>query len=56
MFGLSKSKKQKLEDKHKKLLAESFRLSRVDRKKSDELLAQAADLQKEIDRLTESDQ
>ena len=48
MFGM-KSKKEKLEAKLAKLLDESFRLSKTNRKKSDEKAAEAEQLRKQIE-------
>ena len=44
MFGSSKNDHQKLEVKYKKLMEESFRLSRTDRKKSDLKRAEAEEV------------
>ena len=51
MFGFSRNKKQKLEVQYKQLLEESYRLSHSNRKKSDEVLARAEEIRKQIDRL-----
>lgn len=53
MFGLfsSKSPKKKLEEKYAQLLAESHRLSTIDRMKSDLKAAEADAVLKEIDAL-----
>jgi hypothetical protein len=48
VFGFGKSK-EKLEKKYQKLLEESYKLSHVDRKKSDLKAAEAEELRKEID-------
>lgn len=55
VFGLfaSKTKKQQLEEKYSKLLAESHRLSTIDRMKSDLKAAEADAVLKEIDALGE---
>lgn len=50
MFG-SKSKKEKLEARYKKLLDESFKLSTVDRTKSDLKAAEAEEVRKQLDAL-----
>ena len=50
MFGLG-SKKAKLEKKYKRLLEESYKLSHVDRKKSDLKAAEAEAVRKELDSL-----
>lgn len=52
MFGLFKSKEQKLRDKYKKLILESFRLSKINRKASDEKYAEAEEVMKEIESLS----
>ena len=49
MFGLFKSKKKKLVDKYNKLLKQSYELSNVSRKDSDEKLAEANEVLKEIE-------
>ena len=48
MFGI-KSKKEKLEAKLSKLLKEAYELSHTNRRKSDEKVAEADELQKQID-------
>jgi len=48
MFG---SKQKKLEAKYKKLLEESHRLSSTDRAKSDQKLAEAEEVRKQLDEL-----
>jgi hypothetical protein len=53
MFGLfKKDPVAKLQKQHRHLLAESFRLSKIDRKKSDELMAQADAIEQEIAKLS----
>tara|TARA_B100000530_G_scaffold336575_1_gene291732 strand:- start:3327 stop:3482 length:156 start_codon:yes stop_codon:yes gene_type:complete len=51
MFGLFKSKKEKLIDKYNKLLKESYNLSNVSRKDSDAKLAEANKILTEIEKL-----
>ena len=51
MFGLFKSKKQKLVDTYNKLLKESYELSNVSRKDSDKKLADANKILEEIESL-----
>ena len=51
MFGLFKSKKEKLIDKYNKLLKESYNLSNVSRKDSDAKLAEANKIHTEIEKL-----
>lgn len=53
MFGLfkKKSKKEKLQEKYKKLLEEAFQLSKVDRKASDIKTAEANDLLDRIEKM-----
>lgn len=53
MFG-SKSPRQKLEAKYKKLLEESHRLSTSDRTKSDQKLVEAEEVRKQLDALDAS--
>ena len=48
MFGF-KSKKEKLEAKHRKLLEESYKLSHTDRAKSDSKAAEADEIRKQLD-------
>lgn len=48
MFGF-KTKKQKLEDKLKKLLEEAYRLSHTNRRQSDEKAAEAEEVRKQIE-------
>ena len=54
MFGLFKKKSEKeiLMDKYKKLLEESFRLSKTNRKESDQKAAEAAELLEKIDKMS----
>ena len=51
MFGLFKSKKEKLIDKYNKLLKQSYELSNVSRKDSDSKLAEANRILAEIEKL-----
>ena len=51
MFGLFKSKKEKLIDKYNKLLKESYNLSNVSRKDSDAKLAEVNKILTEIEKL-----
>ena len=51
MFGLFKSKKQKLIDKYNKLLKESYDLSNVSRKESYAKLAEANKILAEIENI-----
>ena len=51
MFGLFKSKKEKLIYKYNKLLKESYELSNVSRKDSDAKLAEANKILEEIEAL-----
>ncbi|MFZ6052251.1 Lacal_2735 family protein [Halocola ammonii] len=53
MFGLfkKKSKIEKLEDKHRKLLSKAYEISHSDRSKGDALLAEAEELANEIDKM-----
>nr|WKN36047.1 Lacal_2735 family protein [Tunicatimonas sp. TK19036] len=55
MFGLFKKKSQleKLQEKHRKLLAEAHTLSQRDRKASDQKMAEAEDVSLQIQRLME---
>lgn len=55
MFGLFKSNPiAKLEKQHKKLLEQAFHLSKSDRKKSDELMFQADEIERKIEKLKNS--
>jgi len=47
----SKSPKEKLEKKYRKLLEESHRLSRTDRARADKMMAEAEEVMKEIEKL-----
>ena len=51
MFGLFKSKKEKLINKYNKLLKESYNLSNLSRKDSDAKLAEANKILTEIENL-----
>lgn len=51
MFGMFKGQKAKLEKKYQKLLAESFRLSTINRKQSDLKAAEADEIRKRIESL-----
>jgi hypothetical protein len=55
MFGLFKKKTEleKLELKHKKCLEDSFNLSKTNRTASDAKMAEAAEIQKQMDNLYE---
>ncbi len=44
-----KSQKDKLQDQHSNLLEETFKMSTVNRTKSDELVAQAAEIERQIE-------
>lgn len=52
MFGMNK--KTKLEAKYKKLSEESYQLSHSNRQKSDQKLAEAEEIRKQIDALENS--
>ena len=56
MFGLFKKKTEveKLNEKYDKLMKESFDLSKINRKASDEKYAEADRIMKEIEKLTAS--
>ncbi len=55
MFGLfkKKSKKEQLNKKYQKLLAEAHQLSHTDRTASDKKLAEAEELLKQIEQIVE---
>lgn len=55
MFGLFKSKEQKLRDKYRILMEESFNLSKINRKASDEKYAEAEAVMVEIELLNKKD-
>ncbi len=57
MFSLFKKKNPvaNLQKKYEKLLAEAYRLSHTDRKKSDLLTAEANEVLKEIERLRKNE-
>lgn len=52
-FGLFKKKteKEKLIEKHRRLLEEAFKLSKVNRRQSEEKVAEAEELMKKIETL-----
>ena len=56
MFGLfkKKSEKEKLEAKYKKLMEESFKLSKVNRAESDAKAAEANSVLEQIDKLKDA--
>ena len=54
MFGFG-NRKAKLEKKYQQLLDEAYRLSHVDRKKSDLKTAEAEDVRKEIESLEQAE-
>jgi len=56
MFGLFKKKTavEKLNEKYDKLMKESFDLSKINRKASDEKYAEADQIMKEIEKLSAS--
>ncbi len=52
MFGLfKKDKKKELQKKYEKLTKQSFEMSKIDRSKSDALMAEADVILKEIEKL-----
>ena len=51
MFGIFKSRKDKLEEKYRKKLEESFKMSKVNRSASDALVAEAEKIREEIELL-----
>ena len=55
MFGLFKKKSQKevLQDKYRKLMEEAHKLSKIDRKASDQKVFEAEEVMKEIEALGE---
>lgn len=55
MFGIFKKKSQleKLQDQHSKLMEESFKLSKSDRKASDAKQAEAFEIEKKIEAIQE---
>lgn len=54
MFGLFKKKSpiEKLQEQHKKVLEDAFKLSKSNRSESDKLYAKAAEIEKEINALS----
>lgn len=54
-FFKKKSKKDKLKDKHNKLMEEAYKLSHTDRAASSAKYAEADEVQKEILRLEEEE-
>lgn len=55
MFGLFKKKTEveKLQEKYQKLMKEAFDLSKINRSESDTKYAEADEVQKQIDQLTQ---
>lgn len=53
MFGIfkKKSRKEKLQEQYKKLMAEAHRLSATNRKRGDDKIAEAEQVMQEIDRI-----
>lgn len=53
MFSFFKKKSQKevLQEEHRKLLEEAFKMSSVNRTKSDELVAKAAEIERKIEEI-----
>ena len=51
MFGLGKSRREKLEAKFKRLLEESYQLSHTNRMKSDEKAVEASEIWKQLEEL-----
>lgn len=54
MFGFA-NKKQKLEKSYQKLMDESYQLSRTDRRKSDDKMAEAEAVRQQIEALEASE-
>ena len=53
MFGLfKKDPVAKLQKEHSDLLAKAFEMSKIDRRKADELTAKAAEIERQIEKLT----
>ena len=55
MFGLFKSKKEKLLRKYNRLLKESYELSSISRKDSDSKMFEANEILKKIEELKENE-
>ena len=55
MFGLFKSKREKLEEKYTRLMNESHRLSIINRAKSDQKFAEAQEVMVNIENLDKVD-
>ncbi len=53
VFGFFGSKTDRLKKRYARLLAESFRLSTIDRKQSDIIAAEADKIRRELDSLEE---
>lgn len=53
MFGLfKKDPVAKLQKEHSDLLAKAFEMSKIDRRKADELTAKAAEIERQIEKLS----
>lgn len=50
-FFKKKSKKEVLRAEHRKLLEEAFKMSSINRTKSDEMVAKAAEIERKIDEI-----
>ncbi len=54
MFFIFKSKKEKLQKKRKNLLKQAYQWSAIDRRKSDELYAEVANIESQLGELSNS--
>lgn len=52
-FFKKKSKKEVLQEEHRKLLEEAFKMSSINRTKSDELVAKASEIERQIEEIKE---
>ncbi len=50
-FFKKKSQKEQLQEQHRKLLEEAYKMSTINRTKSDELVTKAAELERQIETL-----
>ena len=52
-FFKKKSKKEVLKEEHRKLLEEAFKMSSINRTKSDELIVKASEIERQIQEIKE---
>jgi len=57
MFGLfsKKSEKEKLKEKYRKLLERSYKASKINRRESDELIAEAKKIEEQLEEMDKTE-